>query len=150
MKHFRTATRRNLDRRLAGLREQFETLPPPGWIRTMRDALGMSTYELANRIGLSQTRVRQFETAEIEGSIRLTTLRRAADALNCRLLYVFVPNESLEDMVHARARSKAATLLGVADPDALENEAQDLRELQELQRLEDLAMDLVDRPGLWS
>lgn len=110
----------------------------------------MSTYELAKRIDLSPTRVRQFEAAELEGSIRLSTLFRTADALHCRLLYVFVPDELLEDIVHRQAQHKAAARLSIPDPDALENEARGLSELELVQKLQDLTMELVDRPGLWS
>lgn len=110
----------------------------------------MSTYELAKRVGLSPTRVRQFEAAELEGSIRLSTLARVAAGLNCRLFYVFIPNEPLEDMVHGQAQRKAAAQLSISDPGVLENEARDPSELRLLQTLEDLTMDLVDRQGLWS
>ena len=110
----------------------------------------MSTYALAKRIDLSPTRVRQFESAELKGSIRLSTLSRVANALNCRLLYVFVPDEPLEDMVQAQAERKAAARLSISDPEKLENEAQELSELLRLQAFEDLTRELVDRPGLWS
>jgi predicted DNA-binding mobile mystery protein A len=109
----------------------------------------MSSYELAERMHLSPTRVRQFETAEVAGSIRLSTLRRAAEALNCRLIYVFAPNEPLELMVERQARSKAAKQLSISDPDALYDEEQEEHlELQE--DLEKLTEHFVDRQGLWS
>lgn len=109
----------------------------------------MSTYDLARRMDLSQTRVRQFEEAELEGSIRFSTMHRVAEALNCKFLYVLAPNGSLEEMVHQQARRKAAAQLSISDPDALENDADDLADLRRVQRLDDLTMELVDRRGLW-
>lgn len=142
--------RQNLDARLVRVREHLEVRPDLGWLRTIREALGMSTYELARRMDLSQTRVRQFEEAERQGSIRLSTMNRVAEALNCKFLYVLVPNESLEEMVHRQARHKAATQLSISDPDTLENEADDLADLRRVVQLDDLTTQFVDRQGLWT
>jgi predicted DNA-binding mobile mystery protein A len=110
----------------------------------------MSTYQLAKRMDCSPTRVRQIEQGELEGSILLSTITRAAEALNCRFAYVLVPNESLEDMVHRQARCKAAASLHISDPDALENEAREGADLERVDELLDLTIHLVDRQGLWN
>lgn len=39
-----------------------------------------------------------------QGGIELATLRRAAEALNCTLVYALIPNKPLEKMVRERAR----------------------------------------------
>jgi Fic-DOC domain mobile mystery protein B len=67
----------------------------------------MTTAELGQRMGLTQSRVSQIERSEELGSIRLDTLERAAQALNCQVRYVFVPNEPLEQMVQRQARLRA-------------------------------------------
>ncbi len=90
----------------------------------------MSSYELAKRMRLSPTRVRQFEGAEVAGSIRLSTLGRVAEALNCRLFYVFVPNEPLEQMVQRQAYVKAAEYLSISDLDGLYDDERTKRELK--------------------
>lgn len=82
--------------------------PPRGWIRAIREALGMSVTDFAGRLGVSRQRVSQIEAAEVEGSATLVTLRRAAEALDCTLVYALVPNESLEQIVRRRARQVAA------------------------------------------
>ena len=101
----RRTARRRLDQRLVGL--DLGQRPPRGWVRAIREALGMTTAELGQRMGLTQSRVSQIERSEELGSIRLDTLERAAQALNCQVRYVFVPNEPLEQMVQRQARLRA-------------------------------------------
>lgn len=97
--------REALDRRLAvlGPASQF-AVPRLGWIRAIRHALGMTAAELAARMGITGASVRAMEATEITGGIRLSTLRRAAEAMDCTLVYAFIPNESLEHTVQQQAR----------------------------------------------
>lgn len=67
----------------------------------------MSASQLARRLGLTRQAVAQMERSEADGSIRLDTLRRAAAALDCELVYALVPKASLEQVVDQRARSLA-------------------------------------------
>jgi predicted DNA-binding mobile mystery protein A len=98
--------RRVLDSRLAELRA-LPHPPPRGWIRAIREALGMSAADLGRRMGLSRQAVLQMERSEADGSIRLETLRRAAEALDATLSYALVPNASLDEQVDRRAREVA-------------------------------------------
>jgi predicted DNA-binding mobile mystery protein A len=109
----------------------------------------MSSYELAVRMGLSPTRVRQFESAEVNGAIRLSTLFRAAQALNCTLVYAFAPNEPLEEMVHRQALHKAAAELSLSICDDRGLEDQDEKVLVQIEELEELTLHYVDLQGLW-
>lgn len=96
--------RQQLDRRFASLRKTSDlTRPPRGWIKAIREALGMSTTQLAKRLRVAQTRVSQMEKAEIESAIRLQTLKQVAEALDCTLVYALVPNKPLEETVRDRA-----------------------------------------------
>ena len=79
--------------------------PTRGWIKAIRDALGMSTAQLARRLSVRQPSVVGFERSEEKGSIELATLRRVAEALDCTLVYAFIPNRPLETTVRARART---------------------------------------------
>lgn len=65
----------------------------------------MTAEQLAQRLGVKQSAVIQLEQSEAKGSIELATLRRVADALDCTLVYAFVPKRSLEETVRARARN---------------------------------------------
>ena len=96
----------HLDERLKEFRPVSRFTPPvKGWIRAIRDALGMTAEQLANRLGVKQPTLHKLEQSEVKGSIELATLRRVAAALDCTLVYAFVPKQSLEETVRARARS---------------------------------------------
>jgi predicted DNA-binding mobile mystery protein A len=96
--------RQQLDRRFASLRKTNDfARPPRGWIKAIREALGMSTTQLAKRLRVAQTRVSQMEKAEVESAIRLQTLKQVAEALDCTLVYALIPNKPLEEIVHDRA-----------------------------------------------
>jgi predicted DNA-binding mobile mystery protein A len=81
--------------------------PPKGWIRAIRNVLGMSSAQLGKRLGKRSQSVDDWEKAEANGSIQLKTLRQAAAALDCTLVYVLVPKTSLDDAVESRARKIA-------------------------------------------
>ena len=87
-----------LDRRLAGLDHRIGQRPANGWVKTLREALGLTYMELGQRVDVSAVRIWQIERAEVTGSVQLATLERIAGALNCQLLYVLVPDQPLESM----------------------------------------------------
>ena len=87
-----------LDRWLVGLDRRIGSRPQKGWVRTLREALGLTYVELGQRAQVSGARIFQIERAEVNGLVQLGTLERVASALNCQFLYVFVPNQPLESM----------------------------------------------------
>src|ERR1700737_133371 len=104
---------RHLDKRFAALRPLVKSQrPPKGWLRAIRDALGMTTAQFARRLGVSQPRIVELEQSEASGSVTLNTLRRAAEALGCRLVYVLVPEQPLAETVRERADLLAARQTG--------------------------------------
>ena len=78
--------------------------PVRGWVKAIREALGMSTAQLARRLGIKQPSVVAIEQSEAKETIELATLRRVAEALDCKLVYALVPNNPLEQTVRNRAR----------------------------------------------
>jgi predicted DNA-binding mobile mystery protein A len=109
----RRKARQRLDERLSPLkpRDRF-AVPPKGWIRAIRDALGMTGVQFARRLKVSPQSVDALEKSEANGSVKIETLRRAAEALDCTLVYALVPNTSLDGAVRARARNIALRDLG--------------------------------------
>ena len=96
--------RKHLDRRLTPLRKTRDLARPArGWIKAIREALGMTTAQLAHRIGVAQTRVSRIEKDEVASAITLRTLRQAAEAMDCTLVYALVHNQELEQIVRYRA-----------------------------------------------
>lgn len=104
MSNIRKFARKKLDERLSTFMdvEKLQT-PPRGWVRAIRDALGMSSLQLATRIGVSPQAITGLEQSEASGTVRLNTLRRVAEGLNATLVYAIVPNTTLAQMVEDRA-----------------------------------------------
>jgi len=82
--------------------------PKEGWLRTVRRSIGLSTGQLARRLGVRQPWVMQLEKGEARGTVTLASLRKAAQALDCDLVYALVPRVPLEKRVRAQASRVAA------------------------------------------
>lgn len=146
----RPKARQRLDERLAALKpiDRF-TVPPKGWIRAVRDALGMTGVQFARRLGVSPQSVDALENSEAGGSIKLDTLRRAAEALDCTLVYALVPNSPLEATVRARARRIALRDLGrVAHTMKLEAQGTGDADLEA--RIDAYLRDILKDRDLWN
>lgn len=143
--------RNQLDRRTARLRElPAETLARPrvGWVRAVRDALGMTTRDLAARLGVTSAAISKLEASEQAGTAGLDTLARAADAMGCDLVYALVPRVPLQDQVARQAEALAWLELGpVATTMALED--QSVSAEIAAQMLADRAAQLADSRDLW-
>ena len=123
---FRNLRSKQLDRALEPYRAaRMVPRPPKGWIRAIRQALGFSSGELARRLGTSRQLPLQMEKGEAEDRITLKSLRAAANALDCDLVYAFVPRaDSMQQLIENRARAEAKKrVLGVEHSMALENQA---------------------------
>jgi predicted DNA-binding mobile mystery protein A len=146
----RQRARQRLDERLLTLKpeDRFHS-PPKGWIRAIRDAIGMSGVQLAARLGVRPQTVDSIEKSEAAGSIQLGTLRRAAEALDCTLVYALVPRTSLEDAVERRARKIAIRhLQRVAHTMRLE--AQGTGDAGMEARIEAYIRDMIKDRDLWN
>lgn len=146
----RVAARRALERRLAPFRDLARTATPPpaGWVRPIREALGMSAADLADRMGVTETSALRLEISERQGRIRMDSLRRAAEALDCDVVYAIVPRKPLEQMVQEQAQTKAAQEFGrVAHTMLLED--QQVSDDVASEQLREFTSQLLDSPDLW-
>jgi predicted DNA-binding mobile mystery protein A len=98
-----------LERKLGRYRDLAELARPKvGWIRTLREALGMSSPQLAKRLGIKAAQsVEDMQKDEVSGTIKLQTLKRLAEALNCEFVYAFVPGKPLQEILRDRATEVA-------------------------------------------
>lgn len=96
-----------------------------GWISSVRQALGMTARQLAGRLGLSQPRVAKMEINE--DNLKISTMKKIAEGLDCDFVYGFVPKTSLQDTIDRQARKKASDVLSKVNANmALEDQlAQD-------------------------
>lgn len=146
-----TLARKQLERRLAPLRKAPDfARPARGWVKAIREALGMTAAQLGARIGVSQSRVARIERDEAEDAVTLATLRRVAEGLGCTLVYALVSNQPLDEMLKARARAAADVQLKRTHHSMrLENQALDKGDLE--QERERLAAEIMagDPRRLW-
>jgi predicted DNA-binding mobile mystery protein A len=123
---FRNLRLKQLDRTLEPFRAaQRVSRPRKGWLRAIREAVGISASDLARTLGTSRQLPLQLEKAEAEDRITLKSLRTAANALDCDLVYALVPKAgTMEDLIENRARAQARKqVLGVEHSMALEDQA---------------------------
>jgi predicted DNA-binding mobile mystery protein A len=123
--NFRQLRALQLDRMVQPLRASKLPRPQKGWIRAFREAMGISYTELGERLQASRSLAAQQEKAEVEDRITLKSLRACANALDCELVYAFVPRgESVEATMATRARASASqTVRRVEHSMALEDQA---------------------------
>jgi predicted DNA-binding mobile mystery protein A len=123
---FRGLRLKQLDRSLEAFRAA-QSLPRPqkGWIRTIREAMGVSAAELGRILGSSRQLPLQLEKAEAEDRITLKSLRNVANALDCDLVYALVPRAgTMRELIENRARRQARKhVLEVEHSMALEDQA---------------------------
>lgn len=87
-------------------------MPPTGWVKATRMALGMSLIQLAGKLGISKQSVQEMEQREKDGSITLKSLKQVAKAMDMQLVYGFVPNDgSLDALIERKAKELAARIV---------------------------------------
>ncbi len=120
--------------------DEVKKLPAPnkGWVKYIRNALGMTAEQLARRLGVSRRRIFALEHAELDGGITLKSLNEAASALNCKFIYAIVPQTSIEQIIQEQARkfvkkhlvnvshNMALEAQSVKDKEAIEAQIEDL------------------------
>ena len=127
-------------------------LPPEGWLRTVRSALGMSGAEVARKLGVTRARVAAAERDELDGGISLKSMQAMAEAMGCRFVYAIIPPSGhIEDLILAQARKKALAIVGLTSTHmALED--QKLPDATIAQEVERLTREIArERPSdFWS
>ena len=90
---------RQLDRHVSDMNRIRRLVPRPsrGWLRAVREALGLSQNAVASRLDITRTAWAKLEHLEAREGISLGTLRRAADALDCDLTYGLTPREPVAE-----------------------------------------------------
>lgn len=149
MKAAQSLARRRLDERLKTF-AGFGAPPPLGWVRAIRDALGLTGAQLARRLSIRPASLSELEKNEASGRITLATLKRAAEALDCTFVYALVPKQSLDAMVKEAATAAAQRELA-ASFHTMALEGQDLRAGDKRDMMDALAADIAKAGGkrLW-
>ena len=144
---------RQVTRQLDETLRVFQNAPRPptgGWVRVIRESLSMTRSQFAKRLGIARPNTYKLEADEVSESVSLARLSRAADALDCRLVYALIPKISLEETVKRQGFEEAKRRLErVNISQSLEASA--LSDDSISQQIHDIAMELiVERPNsLW-
>lgn len=101
----------DLDKQLPTLiaAQQSGSKPAGGWLRAVRQALGLAQATVAKKTGITQQAYAQFERGEAGGTLSIGNLQRAAETMDCELVYFLVPRTG-----RAKSFGELATQL---DPD---------------------------------
>ncbi|MEY4144908.1 MAG: hypothetical protein RLZZ335_760 [Bacteroidota bacterium] len=107
-------------------------MPPTGWIKAIRTAIGMSMQQLGNKLNVSKQGVMDIEKREKDGSITIKSLREIARAMDMQLVYGFVPNDgSLDALIEKRATELATQIvMRTANTMKLEDQANSKKRLE--------------------
>jgi predicted DNA-binding mobile mystery protein A len=106
---------------------------PTGWIRIIRQALGMTNSQLARILGITPQSASEIEKREAEGSITLKTLREVADKLDMEVEYVLRPKDgTLQQLIDRKATELATQIvLRTSQSMSLEDQAVSKQRIQE-------------------
>ena len=130
---------RALDKKTSDLKSAKNIVSQPSaWIKTVREAIGMTVSQLAARLGVTQPRITKMESNE--DNLKLLTMKKAAEAMNCEFVYYFKPRTTFQNLVDEQAQKKAAEVLKTVNVNmALENQ-----EIAEDEAVKDFASDLIN------
>lgn len=118
--------------------------PKSGWIKAIRESIGMTTAQLAKRMGIQQSGVTLLEQREVLKTVSLDTLERAAESMNCRLIYAIVPDDSLEKIVDNQAHLAAQEILKNT-LNTMELESQIVGQNETSLHLEELSLEIKNK-----
>lgn len=129
--------REQLDKQLVRLKNS-PKVPSGGWVKILREALGMTTIQLAQRIKVDPSRVSRMEQAEADQTLKLSTMEKLAEGLGMKFVYGFVPKDSLEDTVRDQARKLALKRMERLDH-TMRLELQNLSDAEKEKAINDMA-----------
>jgi predicted DNA-binding mobile mystery protein A len=107
-------------------------MPPTGWIKAIRTAIGMSLQQLGNKISVSKQAVLDMEKREKEGSVTIKSLKEIARAMDMELVYGFVPKDgSLDALIEKKATELATQIvMRTANTMKLEDQANSKKRIE--------------------
>ena len=87
-------------------------IPPTGWVKAIRTALGMSMQQLGKKLSITKQGIQDIEKREKDGSITIKSLKELGRALDMQLVYGFVPNDgSLDALIERKATELAVKIV---------------------------------------
>jgi len=138
-----------------GTMKSFESLramsaPKKGWIRAIRDTLGMTGVQLAKRLKVNQQRVARIEQDEVLGKVTLNTMQNAAEAMDCVFVYGVVARDGLEQIVRRKAELVAKKRMARSNQ-MMRLEKQELSEADKAKSMQTVIDEIIETmpKSLW-
>lgn len=136
--------RKILDQKLMPYLQANFTIPKGGWIKAIREALGMTTAQLGDRMEVAASNITILENREISKKTTIESLERAAKAMGCKFVYALVPERNLENIVREQAYKSAKSLVQDIHHH-MKLERQKVTPELEKEQIEELAKDIITK-----
>lgn len=151
--HIRSLRKNQLDQIFKKYQSVFSLkLKTSGWLKDIRETLGISSTQMACLLGMTRPAYYKIERSEAAQTASLKTIRKAAEAMDCRIVFAIVPKDgSLQHLIERRARQVARRILArVSHTMALENQSITMREQE--RQIKELANELIENRDkrLWN
>jgi predicted DNA-binding mobile mystery protein A len=82
-----------------------------GWIKLMRQALGMSGAQLARKMGVTRALISKTEKVEVDGRVTLKKMQEFAEVMECEFVYCMIPRDNIQATLKKRAKKKAQLIV---------------------------------------
>ena len=146
--------RKIIQQKLDLLQKINEPMPPSGWIKAIRGSLGLTIRQLADRVGVLHGSINQLEKREPKKRVTLESLEQAARAMDCKLVYAIIPQDSgetLDDIIRRHALDAASKIVKEVSH-SMRLEAQGTSDKQIKDEVQRIAKELIESGDLriWS
>jgi transcriptional regulator with XRE-family HTH domain len=84
--------------------------PERGWLAEVRQASGLSTRDLAERLGVDNSAITRTEASERKDTIQLGVLQRYAEAMDAEVHYIILPKASVPQTTDSQGRKRRSHL----------------------------------------
>lgn len=99
--------------KMRGFSTLLKVSPPPfGWIKFLREALGISLMQLGKKMSMTQQGISAIERREKDGTVTLNSLKEIANAMDMQFVYAIIPKDgTLDSLVERKARALATQIV---------------------------------------
>lgn len=114
---------KQVDKELRKFKSGIIDKPSKGWINTIRVTLGISLEQLSKRLKISPQSISSLEKREVDMNITLGKLNEIAESMGFKLVYGFVSESSIEEMIKNKSYELAKKIvMSTSEQMSLENQ----------------------------
>lgn len=136
--------RKVLDQKISELKKINWAPPKNGWVKAVREALGLTTAQLGARIGIPASNITILENREVTKKTTIETLEKAAHAMGCKLVYAIVPDTTFDSIIREQAQQSAIEIIQNVNHH-MKLEKQKVNPEIEKEQIKDLAEEIISK-----